>query len=188
VTLPASQSIHADGVVHAFEPSQGNLKYLRFHLQRNEVSNVVVVPKLVGSVDSTGVPFFTSKEDSDMNSITANHLQAKGGYSQNSTAAIAIDSYCADNGLTPELMKIDVEGAEISVLEGAHRTLRESRPIMFLSVHPQFITELGRSITEIDDLLSDANYSVFDFDGNESEITESAGFAEYLVCPNLKSA
>lgn len=48
---------------------------------------------------------------------------------------ITIDTIAEELELVPDVIKIDVEGAEIEVLRGAERTLTEARPTIFLSTH-----------------------------------------------------
>ena len=40
---------------------------------------------------------------------------------------------------TPDVITMDVEGAELEVLRGAAATLRSRRPVVFVSIHPTFI-------------------------------------------------
>lgn len=39
----------------------------------------------------------------------------------------------------PDIISIDVEGSEWEVLRGAEQTLRTKKPIIFLSLHPEFL-------------------------------------------------
>lgn len=50
-----------------------------------------------------------------------------------------VDRLAARSGYTPNVITIDVEGAEIEVLKGAADTLRAARPEVFVSVHPAFL-------------------------------------------------
>lgn len=52
---------------------------------------------------------------------------------------ITLDDFAARSGLNPDAITMDVEGAELRVLEGAARLLREVRPLVWVSVHPAFI-------------------------------------------------
>jgi FkbM family methyltransferase len=56
---------------------------------------------------------------------------------------VTLDSYCAHYSLSPEVIKIDVEGAEGEVLRGAVRVLSECRPTVFLSLHPWILGRFG---------------------------------------------
>lgn len=50
-----------------------------------------------------------------------------------------IDTLVLRTGLTPDVINIDVEGAERAVLAGARSTLRQHHPIVFVSVHPDLM-------------------------------------------------
>ena len=54
------------------------------------------------------------------------------------TAAVTIDMLSEEIGL-PAAINIDVEGAELRVLKGAIKTLRTSQPLVWVSIHPQFM-------------------------------------------------
>ena len=50
---------------------------------------------------------------------------------------VSIDEYCANENLRPDLIKIDVESAEVLVLEGAANTIECEKPTMLIEVTPQ---------------------------------------------------
>jgi FkbM family methyltransferase len=45
----------------------------------------------------------------------------------------------------PDVIKIDVEGHEASVLRGLTETL-SARPLLFLELHPQFLRDHGAAL------------------------------------------
>lgn len=45
----------------------------------------------------------------------------------------------AKSGSEPSILNLDVEGSEFEVLKGAEQTLRKIKPLVFVSVHPQFM-------------------------------------------------
>lgn len=59
--------------------------------------------------------------------------------------ATTVDALAAQHG-DPQLLKIDVEGHELRVLQGATRTLERARPGLFVEVHGG---ELGEQITAL---------------------------------------
>lgn len=62
-------------------------------------------------------------------------------------------------GWTPDIVAMDIEGGELHCLMGADRTLREHRPELFISIHPEFLIDLyGQSEHEVKAFLADRGY------------------------------
>ena len=178
VSLPLSTTIASNGTVYAFQPATANEAFLREHLRANHITNVEVVSALVGDIELEAVEFFQSADDSGMNTIAPSGSSR--GYAVSSKRQITLDEFCLAHNLSPELIKIDTEGAEVGILKGATNTLWQHRPVMFLSVHPRHIIELGSNVDELEQLLRDLDYIVTDMDGNEVRPTE---LTEYIVSP-----
>lgn len=66
---------------------------------------------------------------------------------------VALDEVFAERELLPDVIKIDVQGAEMEVLRGAERILRERHPTLLLEVHPKVIGDFGASAREVYDCL-----------------------------------
>lgn len=49
---------------------------------------------------------------------------------------ITLDKYVAETGIVPDALTMDVEGAELLVLKGAEQTLKEQKPKLWVSIHP----------------------------------------------------
>ena len=63
------------------------------------------------------------------------------------------------NSIIPNVIKIDV-GAEFNVLDGADKILREYRPNIMTSLHPEHLRMLNRNIKEIFDYCNLYSYSL----------------------------
>lgn len=51
--------------------------------------------------------------------------------------AVTIDSFCAEHNVQPDVIKVDVEGFEPCVIEGARRLIGQHRPMVwFVELHP----------------------------------------------------
>lgn len=59
----------------------------------------------------------------------------------------------------PTAITVDVEGAELEVLLGAHETLMRHRPLVWVSVHPAFMHDMyHRDVRELDRFMADCGY------------------------------
>lgn len=68
-----------------------------------------------------------------------------------------IDQTIAAGYPVPQVMKIDVEGAEVRVIRGMERLLATNPPrVLYIEVHPEFLPLFGDSIEDLRTLLEDA--------------------------------
>lgn len=56
--------------------------------------------------------------------------------SENKTTHIELDKYVAETGIVPDALTMDVEGAELLILQGAKETLKKYKPKLWISIHP----------------------------------------------------
>lgn len=130
-TLVGAAAVGRSGGVLAFEASPTNAAYLEANLRRNGVSNVgVVVAALWDRVETRTLSFVPGMAGCSFLSATG----VAEGVSQ------AVECRPLDD-MVPEwmnvrLIKIDVEGAEIRVLDGARRILQRSKPDLIVEVNP----------------------------------------------------
>jgi FkbM family methyltransferase len=71
---------------------------------------------------------------------------------------VTLDGHIAASGVRPTLLKIDVDGAELDVLEGARDTLRTCRPVVFLELHHDLLELGGVEPDAVMAVLEDAGY------------------------------
>jgi FkbM family methyltransferase len=127
-SLLASLRVGASGMVYAFEPLDRNLKYLHRHISLNNLQNCIILETAVSNREG-GLPFSAAAWDPHMA-----RLSQDGEMSVPSTTLDAC-IYGERHLRPPNIIKIDVEGAEFEVLQGAARTLTEFHPRIFLEVH-----------------------------------------------------
>ena len=127
-SLCASLGVGSSGCVYAFEPLERNLHYLRRHLTLNNLQNCTLFASAV--CDKQGTLAFSA---ADWQSTMA-RLSAYGELQVPSTTLDAC-IYGENRLRSPNVLKIDVEGAEWQVLSGATRAISEFRPVIFLEVH-----------------------------------------------------
>jgi FkbM family methyltransferase len=159
-------SLHLpQGKVFGFEMDDLNFALLQKNLELNRCQNVVAHNMAVS--DAPGV---VSYQRQGTQPSPGFHMQSAGspaaaqGTVTVSVKSIAVDDFLQAQGVVPDVMKIDVEGAEMSVLRGMLRTLRDHKPKLFLEVHPGRLPDFGTSTTEILSLLHDNGYEVFEIE------------------------
>jgi FkbM family methyltransferase len=157
-TLLAAQRVGPEGKVVAVEPSEENLGYLRENLGLNGLQNVEVHPVAAGARREERTFRLTGSSDSH------------GFYSHPLAETVEeISSVPLDEIVTDpvQLMKIDVEGAELEALAGMTRILSET-PRLTLCIEwnpacmrsagydpldlPAELEKLGFRIRALDDL------------------------------------
>lgn len=177
VTLCAAAQVGPRGRIVAFEPASANLRYLRDHIAANGLTQVDVADSLVGAEERDAVEFLESKGDSGLNTRAPRALTAD--FVATKRRQVTLDRFCGDQQLKPNVIKIDVEGAETDVLRGAAKTIAASNPLVVLSVHPRQIVMLGSSLAELTALVKSFDYLITTPAG--APVTEFVAGGEYLL-------
>jgi FkbM family methyltransferase len=125
-SLIASRAVGEAGHVVAFEPLERNLHHLRRHVALNNASNVKVLN--VAVTNRRGVARFDPGNESSTGKL------APEGSLEVRTVALD-DLVAAGSVLSPNVMKLDIEGEESNALLGATGVLRDARPTIFLATH-----------------------------------------------------
>jgi len=94
------------------------------------------------------------------------------------TRAMTVDQMTSEYGV-PTHIKIDVEGHEASVLRGAHATLKEHSPFLFLELHNEMVRSAGGDPAEAVDLIKPLGYSMYDLAGRP--ISRDALFVKPII-------
>ncbi len=127
-TLLASELVGSTGKVFAFEPLPRNLHYLVKHINLNHLSNVEVCDWAVGDYD--GSQYFDPGSNPSMG-----HLADEGPIQVQLRTLDGL--FDAPDFSPPDILKIDVEGAEDRVLNGARNILERYSPVLFIATHGQ---------------------------------------------------
>jgi FkbM family methyltransferase len=133
-TLLFAKLVDKTGHVYAFEPVPENVQYLRETLRLNRLDNVTLHAVAVSDAEGTA----------DMKYVGAfdgyGHL-AEGGHGYYHSApcqvvsvpTITLDKFCRDACISQvDLIKLDIEGAEILALNGMSQLVRTCHPILII--------------------------------------------------------
>lgn len=145
------------GHVHAFEPNPTSRQVLVEHLRLNRLSSMVTVCPLALS-DAEGMTTFYAAETSGKSSLSETNIGLDARQIQ--VPVTTIDAYCRSLNIKPSLIKIDVEGFEFSVLNGARNALRDFHPSILVEFHPMNWPSLGIDSRWAAAQLAELNYTV----------------------------
>jgi hypothetical protein len=74
-------------------------------------------------------------------------------------------------GIAPDLVKVDIEGAEIELLEGAREVCLRHRPTLLIEFHQRRLRGHGRDPARMLELLEEYGYRVW-FNGHHGALEE----------------
>ena len=173
--LRMARSVGPEGRVYAFEPDPANHARFEALCRVNAVRNVEPLP-LAASNRSGEVLL----EVRDRHNLGMNQVGATG----RPVAAITLDEFVEQRKVSEVgVLKIDVEGFECSVLEGARHLIERYRPRLFVEFDDAALISQGRSGAELLRLLEDAGYSMFNPAGNRVEPSRSPSNVHFdLTC------
>jgi len=118
--------------------------------------------------------------------IQADSSSNRIGGKASSTGAVKVpvhtlDHWISQEAQSPQVIKMDIEGAEVLAFKGMQRLLTETRPILLVAVHPRFMADYGLGAETITQVLKKHDYACFDAEGNASKPEQ---YNEYLLLPN----
>ena len=152
------------GHVYAFEPNPANAAMIREHASIRRIQNVTLVP--------TAVSNRVGRASLHVKRFDGHHSLADIGASPTVSAVdvpvTTIDTAADERGLDAvDLVKIDVEGFEPEVLEGASRRLERGRVgLVLFEFSPGFYRQRGLPSRAPIDVLEGFGYAVEQIDGS----------------------
>lgn len=141
-TLLAAKLSGPEGHVYAFEPFPQNAEKIERAVEANHVSNCTVLAQAVAEVSGEAALHFETASGM----ATPTLLNGRGQQVLN-VQTIALDDFVTPENW-PDLIKVDVEGAEELVLRGASRLFDGSKPppVWIIETHSP---ETDRSVRDI---------------------------------------
>jgi FkbM family methyltransferase len=182
--IPAAKSVGENGRVIAFEPHPTICSYLKENIALNNLKNVEIHNCALGN--QQGYAYFSSKFNDEVNKIVT--LPDN----NNIKVPIALLDDSAEELNNIALLKIDVEGYEKFVLEGAKKTLEKVRCIYF-EVSEENFKNFGYEGTDIIMAIEECGFIVFKRNDTKKEIlpidsrdfTVSSGYENLIGIKNI---
>ena len=166
-TLAFSRLVGKGGHVWTFEPFAENIRNLLDHVRLNQLSNVKIMQTAISEKED--IVDFQIAEHNAMGKM------ARGG-SVYKVSTFSLDYLIANGNVPiPDVIKMDVEGAESLVLSGALKMLSLNKTVLMIALHGevqrrecyQILDQLGykifllnrQPITAVDQLTEDEIYA-----------------------------
>lgn len=151
-------ALHGADKVYVFEPLPANQQAIQRLCQLNQALQISLQPVAVGAEDTDMQ--MKVMPDASMGKLADSDFQRDIPAESEMTVRVrSLDSMISSGAVQiPQLIKIDVEGAELQVLRGARNLLAEHRPLLFIEAHSAelecdcsaFLTDLAYSVRRME--------------------------------------
>lgn len=148
-------ALSSQNKVLAFEPTTQMLKRLRANIEANNLGNVTVFPVGLSDRPATDVPIYGNSQAFEDGSFNSG-LPTIYALPQRSELLETISLQRFDDTLRDaqceeriDLIKIDIEGAELPALQGASKTIARDRPLVIFEASSQSAAAAGYTTTDL---------------------------------------
>jgi FkbM family methyltransferase len=167
-TLLAAKLVGDRGRVHAFEPEPRNYHYLRRNIEMNGYRNVFAYQKGVSNI-SGKTRLYICPYDSGHHTINKPNGIKKyrpdygGEIKEIEIDVVATDDFLKDKIERVDIIKVDIEGAEVLAFDGMRNMLKANQNVkIFLEFFPLLIQEMDNSPEEFfRQLQEDYKFTIF---------------------------
>lgn len=152
------------GRVVAFEPNELNLERLKLNISLNQISNIQI--ESVAVADKIGVNVFYELSNNSENlgnhsfayTDTIKKLKKEEEVFERRVLCTTIDDYCKNNKISPNFIKMDIEGFEFNALGGACQSLKSKElKALIIEFNSSRIRSVGLENNSYEEILSDFN-------------------------------
>jgi len=154
----AARIVGPTGRAVAFEPVPANVEQVRANARRNRLDNVTVLELAAGAIEGSATLSLAAHPGGAALASVATVPDPIGSIV---VAVASVDGLLAAGRVPPpDVVKIDVEGAEEEVLRGMATTLREHRPVVLCEIDDGTESALADKRTATAGLLERAGYDI----------------------------
>lgn len=158
-SLLAAKRLGPTGCVCAFEPVAENAASVRENARINQFDHIKVLELAVGRETGTAELLLTDWDGGG--SLASSAVRPAEPVSRRQVRVAALDDLIPAERLPkPSVVKIDVEGVEMEVLQGMSKTIAESRPVLLYEVDDGRKDSFHRRWKELDDYVAGLGYAI----------------------------
>ena len=179
-TVLGAISVANRGRVHAFESDPRAYSLLRKNIELNNLRNVILNPVAISNQD--GVIEFACCLDSAYSSMRENkYHQTRGDLEWIEVDCITLDAYMEQQHLERvDFVKIDVEGAELRVLQGAEMLLNERlAPVLMIEFCDVTAAGFGYKAVQLGEHLEGCGYQLYEYDPEHHQLLKHHRQVDY---------
>ncbi len=174
-SLKAAAVVGPSGHVIAIEPNPETIQRLRDNIRASGASIITVQPVACYDSEATLDLYSAPRSNTGESSISRINASQEGPIlTSYRVRARSLDTIITEMGVSRvDVIKIDVEGAELMVLKGAMETLAKYRPFLVVELNEWQLRSMGTSSDEVIRFLHSHGYNALaSFDGNTGFIPE----------------
>ena len=119
------------GTVYALEALKENCEKLKKTIQLNQIDNIQIVNKAVGS--KSGISYISQNQNTNWTTMVP--IDCREYKNELAVEVTTIDDFVKENGLKISLIKAHVEGMESELVRGAVETLKSQKPTLLIHMH-----------------------------------------------------
>lgn len=153
--------------VHCFEAMPPTFEILEYNIRANRLANVTLSPCAVSDRSGKLTMYEGGNDNLGSSSLTSPSNASGRTFTVRS---IALDDYATS--ICPDLLKIDIEGAEVLFLHGAATVLRQKHPTMFMEINDAALRRFGFSARDLIAELNALDYRLTAIERRLEDVTE----------------
>ena len=160
----ASKYVGEEGTVIAIEPSQREFSRLEGNIKLNQVANIRTVRAAISNFEGEAQLKVANYSHAGQN--TLGDFIYEGVYcSEVETVPVKRLDYLLEEEQIEgiDVIKMDVEGAELSVLQGGQEVLHKFQPVLLLELSDGALQTQGSSAAQVLQFLESMDYEIFTF-------------------------
>jgi FkbM family methyltransferase len=187
VSLLCSKFVGKEGKIYAFEATPTTFQDLNTILEAAQIGHVKTFNKAVSQSSGRAYFHFYPKENASWNTLADRPLENYGidikPEKIEEIATVSLDDFCVDQKVPYiDLLKIDVEGAELAVLKGARKMLEAKNVGACLIEFGQTFYDMGIEPSELKIYLDEVGYNLKNLiKGQPTFYHDSNGIAQFAM-------
>lgn len=147
------------GSIMAFEPVSHLYQELKANVALNKFCNVTTVNLALGEQEENRLIYLSGQDNEGMSSF---HKPENYSGKSEMVKVIPLDKWMMDSAIKKiDLIKIDTEGSELTVLKGMKEVIKRFEPLIVLELNPFTLSQFGLKPADVISYINELAYRIF---------------------------